>query len=606
MAPGGSASANWSRRPSREVTTNTLITNNYFPMNLRYHTLVLFFAVAFASACHPVGEIDKPVKEDETQPIMFGGLRFEVDTLFMKAGEKVTPQLIISPAEISSQVKVRWMSSDESVVQVDDAGVVTAVHYGAAHVMAYVNESSINPKKYYRSIPVYVSFDDPPLSNPEEMYRKWLGRWGLVGPAYISNKNNPEAADYYASYLVSIVEKEPGESYYVIGWEKFYGSWVYHSDGSPVPGHPLTMTARFDKETGRLLFLRSEYEHIFLTSYWNRTIPYFNYGIPYVSYSGSYGNYGFSDDEAIGYVEFEEGKDMLNVRGFYGWKGGKLYRQIGMGFANDKGSALSDPIYFPIQMSRLSNVPISELILSKTSLVMEIGKERDLTFTWEPALASVFSSPEWSSSDPTVVTVKDGHLTALSVGQATVSITMGEVSASCEVTVKKPYIHFANRDLRDLICEYWDEDGDGEICFEEAAASTHLNLRKPPGSIYIIASVFDELQYFTSVTELPDYFLYLDFITIPANIVKIGDCALTGSSFRVIFLGPPPAIGCEAFGYVSETFSSATLWVADEYYDDYIREAEVPESNWSKYRHRIFKLSEKPTDPEYILEEYDP
>ena len=564
-------------------------------MNPKTRSFFLAAMLLLAAACHPAGEIDKPESEKDSQPVMFGGFRFEVDTLFMKAGEKVMPQIFISPAEVSSQVKVHWMSADESVVQVDDEGVVTAVRYGATSLMAYINESLINPKKYYRSIPVFVSFNDPPLSNPEEAYKKWLGLWSLVGPAYITRQDNPETADYYAEYVVSINEKEPGETYSVVGWEKFFGPRVYSTDGSPYPGHPLTMTARFDEKTGRLLFLRSKSGGIFLTSYWNRSFPYFNYSIPHVSYSGSYGDYGFTDEEAIGYAEFDEGMGMAIVRGFYGWKGRNFYRQLGMGFSNSGGSALSDPFFFPVQMYQISDVPVLKLTISDYSLVLEVGAEYDLTVTVSPAEVKDYEI-EWSSTDPAVATVSDGHIQTYGPGTTRITASVGSRVAFCNLTVKKPFIHFYSSIIRDTLCRRFDTDGDGELCFEEAAAVTSIGRIN---DTKIIPS-FHELQYFTSVQELEERFMWntgVRAVTIPANVRKIGDDAFTRNNVILIvtLLGPPPEIGRSAFGVINSSYDlmHRMIWVPDEYYDAYIEEAQVEGSAWSDYLPIILRVSER-------------
>ncbi len=78
----------------------------------------------------------------------------------------------------------------------------------------------------------------------------------------------------------------------------------------------------------------------------------------------------------------------------------------------------------------------TNITLSKTVLNLGLG---------ETALLSVNVSPDdavmpvltWSSSDDTVVTVADGQVTGIGEGTATVTVSAGALSASCNVTVTR-------------------------------------------------------------------------------------------------------------------------------------------------------------------------
>ncbi len=67
--------------------------------------------------------------------------------------------------------------------------------------------------------------------------------------------------------------------------------------------------------------------------------------------------------------------------------------------------------------------------LSEAQVEMEQYEEYTLTANKEGEI-------EWTSSDPRTVRVEDGKLTSLKLGNATITATLGEEVATCEVTVK--------------------------------------------------------------------------------------------------------------------------------------------------------------------------
>lgn len=69
------------------------------------------------------------------------------------------------------------------------------------------------------------------------------------------------------------------------------------------------------------------------------------------------------------------------------------------------------------------------LKLDKTELQLTVGQTATIT-------ADTDEKVEWSSSDEKIVTVKDGTVTAVAAGKATVTAKAGDAVGKCEVTVK--------------------------------------------------------------------------------------------------------------------------------------------------------------------------
>ncbi|MCM1569773.1 MAG: Ig-like domain-containing protein [Roseburia sp.] len=84
-----------------------------------------------------------------------------------------------------------------------------------------------------------------------------------------------------------------------------------------------------------------------------------------------------------------------------------------------------------------NDVPATQVVLDKSQITMNKGKSTTLTITVTPS--DFTDEVDWRSSDTLVVTVKEGGiLSAVGAGTATVKVTAGNVSASCQVTVVQP------------------------------------------------------------------------------------------------------------------------------------------------------------------------
>ena len=85
--------------------------------------------------------------------------------------------------------------------------------------------------------------------------------------------------------------------------------------------------------------------------------------------------------------------------------------------------------------------------LSSETLALVAGDSETLTATITPDKAAS-AKVTWESSDPNVATVTDGVVTAVAPGTATITATAGDISATCAVTVERPYVPPANPNYR--------------------------------------------------------------------------------------------------------------------------------------------------------------
>ena len=93
----------------------------------------------------------------------------------------------------------------------------------------------------------------------------------------------------------------------------------------------------------------------------------------------------------------------------------------------------SNPEQDPIEV-----VHVSSIALSNKTLSLEVGATKSLIATILPENASN-KNYSWSSSNPSIVSVEQGRLSALEVGEVTITVTTEDMGLTdtCVVTVTK-------------------------------------------------------------------------------------------------------------------------------------------------------------------------
>lgn len=81
---------------------------------------------------------------------------------------------------------------------------------------------------------------------------------------------------------------------------------------------------------------------------------------------------------------------------------------------------------------------LESLSFEQTELELNVGDVHLLEVIASPSDAEGYTL-QWESSDEAVASVSDdGEVTALSAGTADITVSSGEISATCAVTVKEP------------------------------------------------------------------------------------------------------------------------------------------------------------------------
>ncbi|MBS6459518.1 MAG: hypothetical protein KH375_05100 [Alistipes sp.] len=136
------------------------------------------------------------------------------------------------------------------------------------------------------------------------------------------------------------------------------------------------------------------------------------------------------------------------------------------------------------------------------------------------------------------------------------------------------YISFQDRTVEEICINNWDSNGDGKLSEKEAAEVKSI------GNVFSYKKIFyfDELKYFTNITEIPEYaFFYLEKpsdnyvemflkrITIPENVCKIGLNAISVGRNAIITFKPttPPSV---SGNFIGGYISSLVIYVPSDSY----------------------------------------
>lgn len=186
---------------------------------------------------------------------------------------------------------------------------------------------------------------------------------------------------------------------------------------------------------------------------------------------------------------------------------------------------------------------------------------------------------------------------------------------------EKNILTFQDSTVKSICTFYWDENDDGELSYDEAAAVTDLGIAFKGSSMLI----FNELKYFTGITTIADNAFSgcvslaeitlpeqigiigsyafsgcsnLKELVIPERVEEIGKGVVSGSANLIIYCKPTkkPAIYYDSNFSANSTFplySGLTIYVPRNSYNSYIRYngytvGPVADSdNWYSYKNII-------------------
>lgn len=134
------------------------------------------------------------------------------------------------------------------------------------------------------------------------------------------------------------------------------------------------------------------------------------------------------------WVETADGSFSVDLSQFSGDKGFTIWVKLDTA----DGNTYYDETIYTMSGTKVDEVAIESISLDKTSITIAEGSSYTLVATINPS-DSTDKTIIWSSDNEDVATVKDGKVTAISAGTATITASTadGEHTATCKVTVTK-------------------------------------------------------------------------------------------------------------------------------------------------------------------------
>ncbi len=141
--------------------------------------------------------------------------------------------------------------------------------------------------------------------------------------------------------------------------------------------------------------------------------------------------------------------------------------------------------------------------------------------------------------------------------------TLNNVLEECNTQGSNEIIDFVDPNVKKICVQYFDIDGDGELNYAEAAAVTEIPIIKDNYSVFTGKKslgdnaqeilYFNEFQYFTSITVLPNYAFYgqtkLSEVTLPESLTTLSYFAFADCSSLTNIVIPSGVTSIEYYAF---------------------------------------------------------
>ena len=390
---------------------------------------------------------------------------------------------------------VTWSSSDTSVATVTD-GVVTAVDAGTVIITATVGDYSATCEVTVLDVEPWI-FDSSTghlivnKNYEEELPRKYP--WDSLRDSIKSVEFSPNVtiigvyAFYYCSSLTSVTIPESVTS---IGNIAFYGC----------------SNLKTVINLSSLDIVKGAYTHGNVAYYADKVLTKGVY-LEYSAIRGMVEGHSFTltatvIPEGSYTVKWSSSNtDVATVKN-------GVVTAVGAGTATITATAGK---YSATCEVTVLEIPVSNIALSTGSVSLIEGDSYTLTATISPDNATD-KSVTWSSSDTSVATVTDGVVTAVDAGTVIITATVGDYSATCEVTV--------------LDVEPWIFDSSTGHLIVNKNYEEELPRKYPWDSL---RDSIKSVEFSPNVTIIGVYAFYycssLTSVTIPESVTIIGKSA---------------------------------------------------------------------------------
>ena len=314
--------------------------------------------------------------------------------------EGYTKKLSVSyaPVEYSHDDTLLWSSSDETVATVTEDGTVTGIAQGEAVITAALKE-------------------DPSIK-AECTVTVTQVNYGIKLSEYQKELNVGETYQIPAEIVVPEDDTATTE-------------WISSDESVATVSENGEVTAVAPGETDiRIRHGSIDEAHYTVRVYaplqsiaFKETIEQMNVGDE-KKLQIAYDPVNTSDDKSVTWISTDRSVLSVNADGTVTAKGPGHAKIIAL--VNGRGCEMEVEVFAPLQWIKLNTA----------TGTLRLERKKELSVIYEPENTTDDTTVQWESSDPSIATVdENGVVTAVQTGKATITATVGDKTASYEVTV---------------------------------------------------------------------------------------------------------------------------------------------------------------------------
>ena len=314
--------------------------------------------------------------------------------------EGYTKKLSVSyaPVEYSHDDTLLWSSSDETVATVTEDGTVTGIAQGEAVITAALKEDpSIKAE-----CTVTVTQVNYGIKLSEYQKELNVGETYQIPAEIVVPKDDTDTTEWISSDESVATVSENGEVTAVAPGE----TDIRIRHGSIDEAH---YTVRVYAPLQSIAF--------------KETIEQMNVGDE-KKLQIAYDPVNTSDDKSVTWISTDRSVLSVNADGTVTAKGPGHAKIIAL--VNGRGCEMEVEVFAPLQWIKLNTA----------TGTLRLERKKELSVIYEPENTTDDTTVQWESSDPSIATVdENGVVTAVQTGKATITATVGDKTASYEVTV---------------------------------------------------------------------------------------------------------------------------------------------------------------------------
>ena len=145
---------------------------------------------------------------------------------------------------------------------------------------------------------------------------------------------------------------------------------------------------------------------------------------------------GITDSYTVKWSVSEEKVAALSTDGkLTGVKEGETEVTAELTFTNGAGEETGKAV--ATTKVAVKEIPLESIAFDKVIKEMVVGTSETLSIIYNPNNTTDLRDVKWETSDSSILSVENGKVTALKVGEAEITATVGDKKASCKITVKE-------------------------------------------------------------------------------------------------------------------------------------------------------------------------